>query len=126
VIAEEAREELKADWVGLIRVEDLFPIAQSSSGVADAPPRPLTTADKSAIELVLHTLQPTLLVTGPRRLPQARTNTRWTNSLAVPVFDGDHPVGVVYATRTSTEQFTEEDLHWLTAYASTSGPIFYR
>jgi dolichol-phosphate mannosyltransferase len=34
-------------------------------------------------------------------------------------------VGVVYATRNSTEQFTEEDLHWLTAYASTSGPIFY-
>jgi dolichol-phosphate mannosyltransferase len=124
VIAEEAREELKADWVGLIRVEDLWPIAQSSSGVADAPPRPLTTADKSAIELVLHTLQPTLLVTGPRRLPQARTNTRWTNSLAVPVLGEDHPVGVVYATRNSTEQFTEEDLHWLTAYASTSGPIF--
>src|ERR687886_937640 len=65
VIAEEAREELKADWVGLIRVEDLWPIAHSSSGVADAPPRPLTTADKSAIELVLRTLQPTLLVTGP-------------------------------------------------------------
>src|SRR5919202_3280203 len=124
VVAEGAREELKADWVGLIRAGDLSPIAQSSSGVADAPPRPLTTADKSAIELVLRTLQPTLLVTGPRRLPQARTNTRWTNSLAVPVLGGDHPIGVVYATRNSTEQFTEEDLHWLTAYASTSDPIF--
>jgi dolichol-phosphate mannosyltransferase len=74
---------------------------------------------------VLRTSQPTLVVTGPRRLPQARTNTRWTSSLAVPVLDGDRPVGVVYAARNSTEQFTEEDLHWLTAYASTSGPIFY-
>jgi dolichol-phosphate mannosyltransferase len=65
------------------------------------------------------------VVTGPRRLPQARTNTRWTSSLAVPVSGGDRPVGVVYATRNSTEQFTQEDLHWLTAYASASGPIFY-
>ncbi|MDQ4084168.1 MAG: GAF domain-containing protein, partial [Actinomycetota bacterium] len=89
------------------------------------PPRPLTTDDKSAVELVLRTSQPTLVVTGPRRLPQARTNTRWMSSLAVPVLDGDQPVGVVYAARNSTEQFTEEDLHWLTAYASTSGPIFY-
>ncbi|HZC18380.1 MAG TPA: GtrA family protein, partial [Rubrobacteraceae bacterium] len=117
VIAEEAREELKADWVGLIRAEDLSPIA-GAAGVADAeiaaaPPRPLTTADRSAIELVLRTSQPTLVVTGPRRLPQARTNTRWTNSLAVPVFDGGAPVGVFYATRNSAEQFTEEDLHWL-------------
>ena len=47
------------------------------------------------------------------------------NSLAVPVFDGEQPVGVVYATRNSTEQFTQEDLHWLTAYASASGRIFY-
>ncbi len=73
---------------------------------------------------MLRTLQPTLVVTGPKRLPQARTNTRWMNSLAVPVFDAEHPVGVVYVTRNSTEQFTQEDLHWLTAYASTSGPIF--
>ena len=124
VIAEEAREELKADWVGLIRAEDLSSVAQSSAA-AGAPPRPLTTADKSAIELVLRTSQPTLVVTGPKRLPQARTNTRWISSLAIPVLDGDHPRGVVYATRNSTEQFTEEDLHWLTAYASTSGPIFY-
>ena len=126
VIVEEAREELKAGWVGLIRARDLSLIAQSSSGIADTPPTPLTTTDKSAIEFVLRTLEPTLVVTGPRRLPQARTNTRWTSSLAVPVLDGDHPVGVVYATRNSTEQFTQEDLHWLTAYASTSCPIFYQ
>src|SRR5215211_4318851 len=108
-IAEEAREELKADWVGLIRAEDLSLVAQSSSGIAATPLRPLTTTDKGAIELVLRTSEPTLVVTGPRRLPQARTNTRWTNSLAVPVFDEAGPVGVVYATRNSTEQFTEED-----------------
>ncbi|MDQ3923423.1 MAG: glycosyltransferase [Actinomycetota bacterium] len=124
-IAEETRKELKADWVGLIRAEDLSPIARASAGTGDTPPRLLTTDDKSAVELVLRTSQPTLVVTGPRRLPQARTNTRWTSSLAVPILDGNRPVGVVYATRNSTEQFTEEDLHWLTAYASTSGPIFY-
>ena len=122
-IAEAAREELKADWVGFIRAEDLSPVAESTR--ADTPTRPLTTEDKSAMELVLRTYQPTLMVTGPRRLPQARTNTRWTSSLAVPILDsGDHPVGIVYASRNSTEQFTEEDLHWLTAYSSTSGPIF--
>src|SRR5918993_256524 len=123
VVAEEAREELKADWVGLVRAGDLSPVALSSTGIVDSS-LPFTTADRSAIELVLRTSQPTLVVTGPRRLPQARTNTCWTSSLAVPVLDGDYPVGVVYATRTSTEQFTQEDLHWLTAYASTSIPMF--
>jgi dolichol-phosphate mannosyltransferase len=123
VVAKEAREELKADWVGLVRGGDLSPVALSSTGIVDAS-LPLATADRSAIELVLRTSQPTLVVTGPRRLPQARTNTRWTSSLAVPVLDGDHPVGVVYATRNSTEQFTQEDLHWLTAYASTGKPMF--
>ena len=123
VVAKEAREELKADWVGLVRAGDLFPVALSSAGIVDAS-LPLATADRSAIELVLRTSQPTLVVTGPRRLPQARTNTRWTSSLAVPVLDGNQPVGVVYATRNSTEQFTQEDLHWLTAYASTSKPMF--
>jgi dolichol-phosphate mannosyltransferase len=123
VVAEEAREELKADWVGLVRGGDLSPVALSSTGIVDAS-LPLATADRSAIELVLRTSQPTLVVTGPRRLPQARTNTRWTSSLAVPVLDGDRPVGVVYATRNSAEQFTQEDLHWLTAYASTSLPMF--
>jgi dolichol-phosphate mannosyltransferase len=124
-IAREVREELKADWVGLVRAVDLSLIAQSSVGIPDLP-RPLTTADGSAIELVLRTFQPTLVVTGPHRLPQARTNTRWTSSLAVPVFSGGgRPVGVVYATRNSTEQFTQDDLHWITAYASASGPIFF-
>ncbi|MGI8866381.1 MAG: GAF domain-containing protein, partial [Rubrobacteraceae bacterium] len=52
------------------------------------------------------------------------TNTRWANSLAVPVMRGEHTVGVVYASRNSSEPFTEEDLHWLTAYASTANPIF--
>ncbi|HKZ26328.1 MAG TPA: glycosyltransferase [Rubrobacteraceae bacterium] len=122
-IAREVREELKADWVGLVKAGDLSLIAQSSAGLPDAT-RPLTTADRSAIELVLRTSQPTLVVTGPYRLPQARINTRWTSSLAVPVSGGDRPVGVVYATRNSTEQFTQEDLHWLTAYASTSVPMF--
>src|SRR5215218_8941024 len=69
-IAEAAREELKADWVGFIRAEDLSPVAESTR--ADTPTRPLTTDDKSAMELVLRTYQPTLMVTGPRRLPQAR------------------------------------------------------
>jgi dolichol-phosphate mannosyltransferase len=124
-IAKEAREELKADWVSLIRAEDLSSVAQSSAAVSADAPRPLTSADKSAIEFVLRSSQPTLVVTGPRRLPQARTNARWASSLAVPVLDGEHSIGLIYATRNSTEQFTEEDLHWLTAYASTSGPIFY-
>src|SRR5918995_4734380 len=124
-IAREVRKELNADWVGLVRAVDLSLIAQSSIGIPDLP-RPLTTADRSAIELVLRTLHPTLVVTGPHRLPQARTNTRWTSSLAVPVFSGgERTVGVVYATRNSTEQFTQDELHWLTAYASASGPIFF-
>src|SRR5215210_3141650 len=123
LVAKEAREELKADWVGLVHAGDLSSVALSSAGIVDASLAPAT-ADRSAIELVLRTSQPTLVVTGPRRLPQARTNTRWTSSLAVPVLNGDHPVGVVYATRNSTEQFTQEDLHWLTAYASTSVSMF--
>jgi dolichol-phosphate mannosyltransferase len=32
----------------------------------------------------------------------------------------------VYATRNSTEPFTDEDLHWLTAYTSTASAIFAR
>ncbi len=122
-IADQARRELKADWVGLIRAEDLSPIA-GSRGVTGGP-HPLTTADKSTLEIVLNTSQPTLVITGPRRLPQARTNTRWMSSLVVPVLNGERPVGFAVATRNSTEQFTEEDLHWLTAYASDSNRIFY-
>jgi dolichol-phosphate mannosyltransferase len=116
-IVDEVRRELKADWVGLIQVPALTPLGK---------PHRLTIADRSAIELVVNTTQPTLTVTGPRRLPQARTNARWTNSVAVPIFNDDHTLGVVYATRKSTEPFTEEDLHWLTAYASTASAIFAR
>ncbi len=117
-VVEELREELKADWAGLISLPAL-------SQLGDPSPRELTAADRGVIELVARTGQPTLTTTGPRRLPQARTNTRWQNSLAVPVFAHEgRPVGVVYATRLSTEPFTEEDLHWLTSYASTAGPVF--
>src|ERR671933_785600 len=53
VIAEEAREELKADWVGFVRAQDLSCVAHSSSFagggvVASATPQ-LSTADKSTI-----------------------------------------------------------------------------
>jgi dolichol-phosphate mannosyltransferase len=118
-IVEEMRAELKADWVGLIRVPELALLGEHT-------PYRLTTADRSVIELVVNTTKPTLTVTGPRRLPQARTNTRWTNSLAVPILQNERAVGVVYATRNSAEPFTGEDLHWLTAYTSTAGPIFTR
>jgi dolichol-phosphate mannosyltransferase len=116
-IAEGIRRELKADRVALIRVPDLTPLGEHS-------PRDLTASDRSVIDLVVRTTHPTLTVTGPRRLPQARTNARWTNSLAVPIIHDDHVLGVVYATRKSTEPFTEEDLNWLTAYTSTAARIF--
>src|ERR687893_776456 len=116
-IAEEVRRELKADRVALIRVPDLTPLGEHS-------PRDLTASDRSVIDLVVKTTHPTLTVTGPRRLPQARTNTRWTNYLAVPIVNDGHTLGVVYATRKSTEPFTEEDLNWLTAYTSTAARIF--
>jgi len=116
-IAEGIRRELGADRVGLVRLPDLTPLV-------DLSPHELSTADRSVIDLVAKTTQPTLTVTGPRRLPQARTNARWTNSLAVPILDEEHAVGVVYATRNSTEPFTEEDLHWLTAYTSTAARLF--
>jgi dolichol-phosphate mannosyltransferase len=116
-IAEGIRRELRADRVGLIRIPDLTLLGEHS-------PQDLTASDRSVIDLVLKSTHPTLTVTGPRRLPQARTNARWTNSLAVPILDEDHPVGVVYATRNSTEPFNEEDLHWLTAYTSTAARIF--
>lgn len=116
-IAEEIQRELKADWVGLLQIPDL-------TVLGGFPNRQLANVDKSAIEQVVKTSHPTLTLTGPRRLPQARTNTRWTNSLAVPVLEDERTIGVVYATRNSTEPFTEEDLHWLTAYTSTANPIF--
>jgi dolichol-phosphate mannosyltransferase len=116
-IIEELRRELKADWVGLIRVPGTVPLGEPS-------PRELPETDRDVIGLVARSNHPTLTVTGPRRLPQARTNTRWTNSIAVPVLRDGRTVGVVYAARNSTEPFVAEDLHWLTAYASTAGPIF--
>jgi dolichol-phosphate mannosyltransferase len=116
-IAEGIRRELKADRVGLIRVPDLTLLGEHS-------PRELTASDRSVIDLVIKTTHPTLTVTGPRRLPQARTNARWMNSLAVPILHDERAVGVVYAIRNSTEPFTEEDLHWLTAYTSTAAGIF--
>ncbi len=115
-VAEEMRRELKADRVVLVSAPGL--------SLLDGDSHALTAADRGVIRLVTDSSQPTLTVTGPRRLPQARTNARWTNSLAVPVLQGGQPVGVVYATRRSTEPFTEEDLHWLTAYTSTASPLF--
>jgi dolichol-phosphate mannosyltransferase len=115
-IAEQVRRELKADRVLLVTTPDLSPLGGD--------PGDLAAAERGVIRLVTETAQPTLTVTGPRRLPQARTNARWANSLAVPIIHGGHPVGVVYATRRSTEPFTEEDLHWLTAYTSTAAPVF--
>jgi dolichol-phosphate mannosyltransferase len=116
-IAEGIRRELRADRVALIRVPDLTPLEERS-------PHDLTASDRSVVDLVVQSTHPTLTVTGPRRLPQARTNARWSNSLAVPVLGEEHAVGVVYATRNSTEPFTEEDLHWLTAYTSTAAKMF--
>lgn len=117
-VAEDIRRELKAERVALIRLPTLEPIGDPSH-------YPLTAADRSVVALVAETGQPTLTVTGPRRLPQARTNARWMNSLAVPVPRADNtPAGVVYATRNSTEPFTEDDLHWLTAHAAPAAPLF--
>jgi len=116
-IVEGIRRELRADRVALIPVPHLTPLSTPE-------PPELTTTDQSVIDLVINTSHPTLTVTGPRRLPQARTNARHTNSLAVPIFEEERTVGVVYATRHSTEPFTEEDLHWLTAYTSTAAEIF--
>src|SRR5919112_4909105 len=77
-IAEGIRRELRADRVALIQVPDLTPLGELS-------PQDLTSSDRSVIDLVVKTTHPTLTVTGPRRLPQARTNARWTNSLAIPI-----------------------------------------
>ena len=116
-ISEDIRKELKADRVALIHVPGLYPIGGPA-------PHDLSEDDRNLVELVIRTNHPTLAVTGPRRLPQARTNTRWSNSLAVPIYTDGRVGGIVYASRTSTEPFTEEDLHWLTAYTSTAAQIF--
>lgn len=113
------RRELKADRVAFISVPELSTLDSHRNGELLRP-------DLDVIELAVKTKHPMLTLTGPRRLPQARMNARWANSLAVPVSSGEDTVGVVYATRSSTEPFTEEDLHWLTAYASTAAPVFER
>ena len=117
-IIAEITGELKADRAILIQAPGLSTLG------GDPVSNQLNTADRSVIEMVANTAHPTLTITGPRRLPQARTNARWLNSLAVPVFQDESVVGVVYATRNSTEPFTEEDLHWLTSYVSSAAPIF--
>lgn len=119
-IKEEIRAELRADRVSLIGM------ASPKNGFPGHDNNPLEANDRSVVEMVMVTASPTLTVTGPRRLPQARTNTRWTNSLTVPVIHEETVIGVVYATRNSTEPFTEEDLHWLTAYTSTAAEFFER
>jgi len=125
-ICESARRELKAERVVLLRADDLSPVAHSSVlATGTLAGDLLSDNDLGAVELALKSGQPALVVTGPRRLPQARTNARWASALVVPVADPDgEPVGIVYAARTSTEQFTQEDLHWLTAYSATSAPVF--
>lgn len=118
-IAVRINDELKADRTILMRVPSLTPL-----GALSRNPHGPDDADRRLIEMAANTAHPTLAITGPRRLPQARTNTRWLNSLAVPVFRDERVVGVVYATRNSTEPFTEEDLHWLTSYVSSAAPVF--
>ena len=82
----------------------------------------------AAPKVNFRTLEYTWPLTGPRRLPQARTITQWAFTLVVPALaehdEEELVVSVVYATRYSTEQFTEEDLHGLTTLASTSSPHF--
>ena len=116
-ISADIADELKADKTILIQAPELRPVTGPDY-------QELDTADRGVIEMVANTAHPTLTITGPRRLPQARTNARWLNSLSVPVFKDERVVGVVYATRNSTEPFTEEDLHWLTSYVSAAAPVF--
>lgn len=116
-IAADIRDELKADRASLVQASTLLPLEDTS-------PRKLAATDQSIVEMVANAAHPTLTITGPRRLPQARTNARWTNSLAVPVFRNERVVGVVYVARNSSEPFTEEDLHWLTSYVSAADPLF--
>ena len=114
-IVAEIQRELKADRAELVRLPDLARLDGVSSG--------LSPDDLGIIELAAKRAHPILTLTGPTR-PQPRTNTRWTNALAVPVLEEGRAVGVVYATRYSTEPFTEDDLQWLTAYSSTAAPLF--
>jgi len=123
-ICDSARQELKAERVVLLRADDLSPVASSSVLAPALGSGLLSDHDQGAVDLALRSGLPALVVTGPRRLPQARTNARWASALVVPVPDAaGEPVGIFYATRTSTEQFTQEDLHWLTAYSATAAPV---
>jgi dolichol-phosphate mannosyltransferase len=117
VVAERVRSALGADLVALIRAGDRRTVGLAPGGR-------INEADQSIAGLALHNGQPMLLVNGPRRLPQARTNARWDNSLAVPVSLDDRIRGVFYVTRRRGERFSEDDLHWLTAYVQDAGRIF--
>ena len=116
-VAERVRAELGADLAALVRASDL-----QTAGVS--PEGRLTAEDRSVIERALKNEHPMLIVNGPRRLPQARTNARWENSLAVPVTLDNEVLGVFYATRRASARFSEEDLHWLTAYVKNAAPLF--
>ena len=116
-VAEKVRAELGADLAALVRASDLQTVGVSPEGQ-------LSAADRSVIELAIKNEHPMLVVNGPRRLPQARTNARWENSLAVPVTLEDRVLGVFYATRRASARFSEEDLHWLTAYVKNTASLF--
>jgi dolichol-phosphate mannosyltransferase len=115
--AERVRSALGADLVAVLRSEDL-----EAAGVS--PAGRITDADRSIADLALRNEQPILIVNGPRRLPQARTNARWDNSLAVPVSLDGKTRGVIYASRRRGIRFSEDDLNWLTAYVKEAGGIF--
>src|ERR687893_62624 len=75
-LVEEMGRGLKAERVLLVTAPDLLPLGGD--------PGDLTAAERGVIRLVTKTAQPTLTVTGPRRLPQAPTNAPRTNSPPVP------------------------------------------
>jgi dolichol-phosphate mannosyltransferase len=118
--AERVRSALGADLVAVLRSGDLEAV-----GVSSGPPASrITDADRGIADLALRNEQPMLIVNGPRRLPQARTNARWDNSLAVPVSLDGKTRGVMYASRRRGIRFSEDDLNWLTAYVKEAGGIF--
>lgn len=113
---DEIRRELRAERVGLVSLPE-------KTVLGDPTPDHLRDDDLDAIELAVRKRHPILTLTGPTR-PQPRTNTRWTNTLAVPVMEGGKILGVLYASRRSTEPFTEDDLQWLTSYAGGAPALF--
>ncbi|WP_273841374.1 glycosyltransferase [Rubrobacter calidifluminis] len=104
----EIKRELRAERAGLIVFPERRPLGEHT-------PEPQE-EDLETIELAIRRRHPILALTGPTR-PQPRTNTRWANTLAVPVVEGGEVLGALYASRRSTEPFTEDDLQWLTSYA---------